>query len=239
MAGSTEGLVTYAFDDGVAVLRLDDGKANAISHQMADAINRALDQAEADGARAVVIGGRAGRFCAGFDLPTMQSGVDQARDLLGVGARIALRLFQFPAPVVLAVSGHALAMGAILLMASDVRIGAAGSFKIGLNEVGIGMPVPRFATELADDRLSRRHLDAAVNLATIYDPAGAVDAGFLDVVVEPDQVDDVARTRANELATGLHDMPFRVTREHRRGEAAARIKAGLESDIERFALTEA
>ena len=93
-------------------------------------------------------------------------------------------------------------MGAILLMASDVRIGAAGDYKIGMNEVAIGMPVPRFATEFADDRLSRRHLDAAIGLATIYDPAGAVEAGFLDELVEGDRVIEVAR--ATRRRTGRH-----------------------------------
>lgn len=234
MSDTADELVRYAFDDGVAVIRLDDGKANAISHEMANQINRALDQAEADGARAVVIGGRPGRFCAGFDLPTMRSGVEEARDLLRVGADLALRLYLFPTPVVLAVSGHALAMGAILLMATDLRIGAAGAFKIGLNEVGIGMPVPRFATELADDRLSRRHLDAAVNLATIYDPDGATDAGYLDVVVDPSEVDALALARATELAAALHATPFITTRENRRAEPAARIRAGLSSDLEQF-----
>ena len=170
MSEGQDVLVNYELDGLVAVVQLDDGKANAISHEMADQINAALDRAERDGARAVVIVGRPGKFCAGFHLPTMQASVESARDLLRVGGDLAVRLFLFPAPVVLAVTGHALAMGAILLMATDVRIGASGDFKIGMNEVGIGMPVPRFATELADDRLSRRHLDAAINLATIYDP---------------------------------------------------------------------
>jgi enoyl-CoA hydratase len=226
--------VRYSLDDQVAVLHVDDGKANALSHQMIAAINAQLDQAEANGARAVVIVGRPGRFCAGFDLATMRAGPGEARDLLRVGAELALRIYTFPAPVVLAVTGHALAMGAILLMASDVRVGAAGDFKIGLNEVRIGMPVPRFATELADDRLSRRHLDHAVNLATIYDPETALDVGFLDVVVDAGAVEEVARERASELAPALFAEPFSMTRENRRGAAAARIAAGLSTDVAMF-----
>jgi len=239
MTDTTTELVTYAVDERVALLRMDDGKANAISHDMANQLDRRLDQAEADGARAVVLGGRPGRFCAGFDLATMQSSVGEARDLLRVGAELALRLYTFRMPVVVAASGHALAMGAILLMAADLRVGAAGNFKIGLNEVGIGMPVPRFATELADDRLSRRHVDRAVNLATIYDPAGAADAGFLDLVVEAGEVDAVALGRAAELAAGLHPGPFAMTRENRRGDPARRIRAGLASDVERFTVESA
>jgi enoyl-CoA hydratase len=237
MSDDTTGLATYRLEGSVAVIEMDDGKANAISHEMADQLNAAINRATSDGARAVVIAGRPGRFCAGFDLPTMQASPESARDLLRVGAEFALRLYTFDAPVLLAVTGHALAMGAILLMSTDVRIGAAGSFKIGLNEVGIGMPVPRFATALADDRLSRRHLDAAVNLATIYDPPGAVDAGYLDQVIDPGQVIDAAVERAAVLADGLHAAPFALTRENRRGAVAARIRDGLATDVAQFTVS--
>jgi enoyl-CoA hydratase len=236
MTDTTTENVRYAVADGVATLQMDDGKANAITHEMAGELNRRLDQAEADGARAVVLGGRAGRFCAGFDLATMQSGVGEARDLLRVGAELAVRLYTFPMPVVVAASGHSLAMGAILLMAADLRVGADGPFKIGLNEVRIGMPVPRFATELADDRLSRRHLDRAVNLATVYDPAGAVEAGFLDELVDPEAVDSIAHERAAALAADLHATPFAMTRQNRRSVTAARMRDGLSSDIEQFTI---
>lgn len=237
MSDADPALLTYELDGAVAVITLDDGKANAISHAMADAIDAALDRAEADQARAVVIAGRPGRFCAGFHLPTMQESVESARDLLRVGGDLAVRLFLFPAPVVLAVTGHALAMGAIFLMATDVRVGAAGDFKLGMNEVRIGMPVPKFATELADDRLSRRHLDAAINLATVYDPAGAVDAGFLDLTVEPDSVVSEATARARALAEDLHATPFAMTRTNRRGDVAQRIRAGLAADVEQFTVS--
>src|SRR5690606_8196648 len=191
-------------------------------------------RAEADGARALVLAGRPGRFCAGFHLPTMQSGIDQARDLLRVGADLALRLYTLPIPTVVAVSGHALAMGAILLMTADLRIGAAGDFKIGLNEVRIGMPVPHFVTVLAEDRLSRRHLDRATSLATIYDPPGAAEAGFLDQVVDAEAVDEVAMRHARAFAADFHPQAFAITREHRRADAARRVRDALAGDVERF-----
>jgi enoyl-CoA hydratase len=234
MTGSTEGAVTYELDGSVAVIRIDDGKANAISHAIAAELDRGLTQAETDAAGAVVIAGRPGRFSAGFDLTVMRSGIDEARDLLRVGAELALRIYTFPAPVVLGVTGHALAMGAILLLAADTRIGATGEFKIGLNEVAIGMPVPRFATELARDRLSPRHLTAAVNHARIYDPTTAVEAGYLDEVVSPDDVEQAALDHAGTLATTLTPAGFRRTREHLRGERAERVRAGLAADIAAF-----
>jgi enoyl-CoA hydratase len=226
--------VTYELDGEVAVVRIDDGKANALSHQIIDQLDHYLSRAGSDDAGAVVIAGRPGRFSAGFDLKTMQAGPEQARDLLRAGAVLGLRIYTFPLPVVLAVTGHALAMGAILLMTADTRIGARGEFKIGLNEVGIGMPVPRFATELATDRLSRRHLTAAVNHARLYDAVGAVDAGYLDEAVEAHEVESRAIEHARHLVTTLNRPAFRLTRDYLRGASAQRMEAGLVSDVKLF-----
>jgi enoyl-CoA hydratase len=226
--------VRYELQGNVAVLHLDDGKANALSHAVIGQLDKALDRAEADEARAVVIIGRPGKFSAGFDLATMQSGPEEARDLLRVGAELALRIYLFPAPVVLAVTGHALAMGAIVLMSADTRIGIDGPFKIGLNEVAIGMPVPEFAIAFADDRLSRRHLTAAVNHARVFDPATAVEAGYLDQVVDADSVEAAAIEHAAMLADTLHPTAFRLTRRNLRGARAAAIEAGLATDVASF-----
>jgi len=226
--------VSCELTDGVAVVRVDDGKVNAFSHEVVAAIDAALDEALAADARAVALLGRPGRFSAGFDLDTMRSGPDAARDLLRVGAELALRLYRYPAPVVMGCTGHALAMGAILLLAGDLRIGARGTFKIGMNEVAIGMPVPRFAVELAEDRLSNRHRTAAVALARVTDPDAALEAGYLDEVVAPEEVETVTVTRATELAATLRPVAFRRTRDHLRAERAERIAAGLAADLERF-----
>ncbi len=133
--GTNQGAVTLQIDGGVAVVTIDDGKANALSHDVLGALETAFDDVEASDARALVLAGRPGRFSAGFDLSVMTAGPAQARDLLGRGARLGLRLYEFPVPVVFAVTGHALAMGGILLCCADVRIGADGPFKLGLPEV--------------------------------------------------------------------------------------------------------
>jgi enoyl-CoA hydratase len=236
MSDTTSDAVTYELDGSVAVIRLDDGKANALSHQIIDGLDQALSRAEGDAAAAVVLVGRPGRFSAGFDLKTMQAGPEQARNLLRAGGELGLRIYTFPVPVVLAVTGHALAMGAILLMCADVRVGARGDFKIGLNEVAIGMPVPRFVTELAIDRLSKRHLTAAVNHAHIYDPETGVDAGFLDETTEAGALEERAMAVAGELASTLDPAAFRLTREHLRAESARRMEAGMASDAKMFSL---
>jgi len=225
--------VLYELADDVACITFDDGKANALSRAAIDAINAALDRAEGE-AKAVVLAGRPGRFSAGFDLSVMKGGIDDVRALVRSGAELALRLYTFPRPVVLACTGHALAAGAILLMSGDVRIGAQGAFKIGLNEVAIGMPVPHFAIELARDRLSKRHLTESVQLATVFDATEALDVGYLDSVVEPDSVIPAARARAAEFAATLSIPAFEATRRTLRDPVAASIRNALDADLSAF-----
>jgi enoyl-CoA hydratase len=205
----------------VAVIRLDDGKANALGFEAVEGLEEAL--AQAAGARAVCLIGRPGRFSAGFDLNEMRSG--RAVELMTRGARLALRLVEHPAPVVLGVTGHALAMGAVLLLTGDWRVGAAGDFKLGLNEVRIGLFVPEFAAELARERLTPRHLTEAAQLAEVYDPEGARDAGFLDEVVDADSVPDRAIERATAWAADLDPQAFARTREIVRGDLLHRLRS--------------
>lgn len=200
--------IQYERDGDVAVIRVDDGKANALSPDVVEGLIGALDDAE--GAGAVCIIGRPGRFSAGFDLNVIRT--DQGPALMARGADLCLRIVEHPAPVVLGVTGHALAMGAVLMLSADWRVGAAGEFKLGLNEVRIGMFVPEFAVALADERLSRRHLNEAVQLAEVYDPDGAMAAGFLDEVAEPDQVAERAVERARSWAADLEPGAFGLTR---------------------------
>lgn len=229
--------VTYECDGDLAVIRIDDGKANALSHGIIAAVEADLHKARGE-AKAVVLLGREGKLSAGFDLTTMRAGPQQARDLLKAGAMLGHTLYVSPLPVVIGCTGHALAMGAILLFCGDVRIGADGPYKIGMNEVAIGMPVPRFAIELARDRLSKRHLTEAVNLAGVFEPERAVDAGYLDEVVPLDQVEPAAIARGKELAASLHPAAFRLTREYLRGDRAEKLLAGLEDDVATFAIVD-
>ncbi len=207
----------------VAVVRLDDGKANALGYEAVDGLLGALDEAE--GAKAVCIIGRPGRFSAGFDLKEMREG--NPVELMTRGADLALRLVAHPAPVVLGVTGHALAMGAVLTLTADWRVGAAGDFKVGLNEVRIGLFVPAFATELARERLTPRHFDEAVLLAEVYDPERARKAGFLDELVDPDAVADRALERAATFAAELDPAAFARTREIARHDLMVRLRSAL------------
>src|SRR5262245_54127386 len=192
------GPLTTTIEDGVAVLRFDDGKVNVLSHAAIDAFESALDLAAAD-ARAVCIIGRDGKFSAGFDLAIMTGEPDGVRRLVSRGAELLMRLYLHPQPVVVAVTGHALAAGALLVLVCDVRIGADVPAKIGLNETSIGMPLPQFAVELARDRLDRKILSRATLGAEIFDPHGAVTAGYLDRVVPAADVEGESGAEALRL----------------------------------------
>lgn len=177
--------VSLEIRDGVALVRMDDGKANALSYAMMDALDGALDRAEKE-ASAVVLAGRAGRFCAGFDLQEMMAGPDRARALVTRGADALLRLYALPMPLVIACTGHALAGGALLMLTGDVRVGTRGAFRVGLNEVQLGMPVPVLAMELARDRLAPSHLIRSTLFAEVVDPERAVAAGWMDELADAD-----------------------------------------------------
>lgn len=220
---------TYQLTDGVAVVTLDDGKANAISGTLLEGLHRALDQAESE-ARAVVIVGREGRFSAGFDLAAMTASPESMRTLVTDGARLLMRLYGLAMPTVAACTGHALAAGALVLLSCDHRVGAEGSFKIGLNEVGIGMALPMFAIELARERLASNEFGPATMQARIYDPAGAVGAGYLDRVVAPAEVLDTALADAQRLAE-LRTGAYARTKLIARQGVISRILTALDADM--------
>src|SRR5262245_17362731 len=158
---------------------MDDGKANALSAEMIDALIAALERAERE-ASAMILTDRPDRFCAGFDLKVMMSGPAAATQLLQRGADLLLKLYAAAIPLVIACTGHALAGGALVVLTGDYRIGAAGAFRIGLNEVAIGLTVPVLAMELARDRIATTELSRATLQATIYAPEHAARVGFLD-----------------------------------------------------------
>ena len=228
---------TFEINDGIGVLHLDDGKANAIGYDALAAIDAAIASAERD-AKALVVAGRDGRFSAGFDLGVIGEGPQAARDLVAAGARTAMRIYGATVPVVAACTGHALAFGAIMLLSSDLRLGADVSAKIGLNEVSIGMPLPIFAVELARNRLTPRHFTAATALATVYSPGGAVEVGYLDELAPPDGLMDAAVARAAMLGGYLRRRGFAQTRRTVRQAIIDHILETLDEDLESFGLAE-
>lgn len=225
-------LVGFEIRDGVALLGMDDGKANALSYAMMDALDAALDRAEKE-AGAVVLAGRPGRFCAGFDLQEMMAGPDRARALVTRGADLLLRLYGLPLPLIIACTGHALAGGALVTLTGDVRVATRGPFKVGLNEVQLGMPVPVLAMELARDRLSPAHLIPSTLFATVVDPEQAVIAGWVDEAVEPDALLARALEHGKRLAQ-LPRVAYSTTKTILRERTIAYVRSTLAEDMLRL-----
>ncbi len=226
---SADGLVTYASDDTISTITMDDGKVNVFSIAMLEALHRAFDQAERDGT-VVVLTGRPGCFSAGFDLGTLRDAPEDARALLRLGATMAERILSFPAPVVASCTGHAFPAGAFLLMAADSRIGADGPFKLGLNEVRIGLTLPWFAVALARHRLTPASFDRAAVTGALLDPRAALEAGFLDAVVAPDEVATATRAVAEDL-TGLDRAAHAATKLRVRQRVLTELREAITTEL--------
>ncbi|MGH2993720.1 MAG: crotonase/enoyl-CoA hydratase family protein [Solirubrobacterales bacterium] len=209
--------------DGIATITMDDGKVNALSPEMLAEVAAQFERAEADGA-VVVLTGRAQTLSAGFDVRCEQ---ERWPDMVAAGAALAERIMSFPGPVVAACNGNAIAMGAFLLLSADYRLGARGDFRIGLNEVAIGLTIPWFGIEIARHRLTRPYFDRCTITGAVLGPEEAKTAGFLDEVVEPDRLMPAAEEAARALAA-LDRGAHKATKLRVRETALAGVRDGID-----------
>lgn len=221
-------IVTYRCAEGVATITMDDGKVNAVSPTLQAGLQAALGRAEADGA-VVVLRGRDGMFSAGFDLGVLGQGGDAAIEMVMGGWVLAKRLLSFPRPVVIACTGHAVAMGAFLTLTADHRVATTRRAKFATNEVAIGMTMPHTAILLMRNRLTPAACDRAMLLAETFTPEGALAAGFVDELVDPEQFEDHLATLSTRLAT-LDAAAHRRSKERARAGLLAAIDEAMAQD---------
>lgn len=215
-------IVEYLLVDGIAMLTMDDGKVNAMTPAMSAALNDGLDRA-AQEAAVVVIRGRENVFCGGFDLTIMRGNDDALkRRMVEDGRALLKRLYFYPRPVIFAVTGHAIAMGALLVLAGDVRVGLTGDFRIGLNETRIGLALPVSGVEIARDRLAPTAFQRATVNAELFAPQDAVSVGFLDQTVDAKEFDAAVTLAAKALAA-LDPAAFGETKRRVRQSAFERV----------------
>ena len=226
-------LVQYHHDGTVSTITLDDGKVNALSPAMLAAVNAALDRAEADSG-VLVLGGRTGAFSAGFDLGVLRAGGADAAGMVRSGFELSTRLLAFPRPVVVACTGHAVAMGVFLVLSGDYRVGATGRFRLVANEVAIGLTMPEAGIEVLRQRLTPAAFTRALLLSEPFTPQEAVPAGFLDEVVPEVEVSSVAAERAAQFATLDRDA-HAVTKRRARKATLDAMRAAIESDAAELA----
>jgi enoyl-CoA hydratase len=222
--------VTYELDDGAATITMNDGKVNAMSTAMLHDLHAAFERARSERA-AVLLTGKPGMFSAGFDLKVFASGDRGAiTTMLRAGADLIERILSFPFPVVTACGGHAYPMGAFLMLSADVRFGADGPYRIGMNEVAIRIVPPRFAIEIARQRLTPAAFNRVIVTGEMLAPAAAAAAGFLDHVVPETDLLPTAREAARAL--GRLDMAsHEATKVLVRAQALRALREAIAADF--------
>jgi enoyl-CoA hydratase len=223
------GMLEYKCADGIATITLDDGKVNVLSLDTQRALHEAFDRAEQDKA-VVLLSGRPGVFSAGFDLPVLRAGGPAGTAMVHGGFQLAARVLMHPAPVVAACTGHAIAMGAFLLLSCDYRVGAAGPYKLMANEVALGLAFPYTGATILRSRLTPSAYRRATLLSEQFSPDNAIETGFLDRVVPADEVHaaalDVARA-----ATALDPTVFARSRERLCRSLVDDLHRSIEADL--------
>lgn len=218
--------VTLDIQNDIALITIDDGNKNVINHQVLSELEHAWEQAEAD-ASAVVLAGREGSFCAGFDINVMTGKDRNASVELGHrGGRFAHTLFGSAIPTVGLATGHALTIGAVWMACCDIRIGENGTFKYGLREVALNVPFSAWPLQPLKERLARQHLIPAVLHSRMYDPEGALEAGFIDQLVPA----GTGMEAAMAAAAGLAELPrkaYSISKRQLRAEPLAIMAAEL------------
>ena len=209
--------------DGIAVLRIEHGKANTLDMELCNAVVEAFEHA--GDARAVVLTGAGRIFSAGVDLfRVLEGGERYIEAFVPAMCRAFERVFVHPAPVVAAANGHAIAGGCLLVAAADQRLMAAGAARIGLPELQVGVPFPPLALEIMRFATPPQHFQTIVYRAGTHEPEAALALGLLDEVVEPDVLLDRALARAERLASVPADT-FAITKREIRRPAMVRVRS--------------
>ena len=185
----------------VTVLRMARGKGNALNLDFVGALCDALDRLDDGPARAGVLTGQGSVFSAGVDLPTLAAGgAEYVRRFLPRLGRAFERLATFPKPLVAAVNGHAIAGGAVIMLACDQRLLARGPARVGLTEIRVGVEFPAWALELARFATPPQHFPTLICTGRTWPAEEALALGLADELVEPERLLERGCAVAEELA---------------------------------------
>lgn len=198
--------------DGITAISIDRPPANALNTELVSHLHDAHQAACADGARVVILTGRPGMFSGGLDVPELLPQSRAAVEEFWLAFfRLTRALAVSPVPVVAAISGHAPAGGAVLAIHCDYRIGARGNFRMGLNEVAVGLPVPDCIMLALEHLVGARLAQRLAMTAQLVGVDEALAIGLLDEAVEPDQLLTHAWEWSRRLA-GLPQLAMNRTR---------------------------
>lgn len=220
--------------DGVTLLRMARGKGNALNVELLEVLDAALVRIEAESSLPLVVTGQGRSFCAGLDLPRITGGgAAYLQQLLPALSRALKRIVLFPRPLVAAVNGHAIAGGAIIMMAADYRILALGEARVGLTELAVGVPFPAWPLEIARAAIPREHFAKLIYTAALVSPSEAHSLGLVDEVAEQEELLERAFAVARKLAA-VPATTFAISKRHVRApliEAAERRAASDDHEV--------
>ena len=212
--------------DDISLIEMDDGKVNVFSIEMLENFSELLLQVPRNKG-ALVIKGREGIFSGGFNLKTFKTeSPEQIKKMLKLGFETLYEVYTFPRPVLAAVSGHAIALGIFLTSCCDYRIGVKGEYILQANEVRNKMSIPTQLIEIAASRLHKSHIYRALFHAEPYPMALGVEAGWLDELVEKQDLEKRVLEKAKDLSELGHPY-YKETKEILLGDTFQKIKSAI------------
>ncbi|MFN8547043.1 MAG: enoyl-CoA hydratase-related protein [Candidatus Eisenbacteria bacterium] len=218
-------MLTIDRENGIALLRLQHGKANLMDLELCQALESALQELADDDSRAVVLTATGSIFSAGVDLKRLVEGGAKYSDrFVRALSEVLEALFAFEKPLVAAINGHAIAGGMVMAAAADWRAMAQGPFRLGVPELAVGVPFPPAAIELIRFALPPTHWTEFILECGLVDADAGVDRGFLQAALPPDDLLPAALLKAERLAAPSPDR-FAFTKRQLRGPALAHLRA--------------
>ncbi len=222
-------MLNYSVKDDIAVIELDDGKANVFAKAVSEQICGYLSQAESE-AKATIIQATGDKFSAGYDLSVMNGSEADKNAMVIAGFTMLRQLYAHPQPVVAACNGHALGLGAFTLLASDTRLGAEGEYKIGLPETAGGMPFTYLLLAVLQAELNPSFMTPAALQSQMCNPKSAIKAGFLDMLVPAEALHAGAQQAAQQLMQ-LPTKQYGLNKRELRQDTLKKMDASLKAMI--------
>jgi enoyl-CoA hydratase len=224
--------INYEIENGIAVIKMDDGKANAMDNVFFEEFSKSLDHVETNNAKVLIFAGRPGFFSGGLDLKLVS--ILQPKELSTFYETFALtmlRVFSLPIPTIAACTGHAIAGGAMLSFACDRRFIIDGNYKIQINEVLIGVPLPSFMLLIGGSAIPQQWQNETLLHGKAYNPKEIVARNMFDAVVkEGDDVVDYAKSEAEKLLA-LNLPAYAITKKRMRSSRVEEVKILLKDEL--------
>ncbi len=223
----------YEIENSIALITMDDGKANAMNPLFFKGLDNAVESSIKDNAKVLIIAGRPGFFSGGLDLKVLSKATpDELGDLLRMFGNTLMKVFALPIPTIAACTGHAIAGGAMLAFACDLRFAIDAPFRIHMNEVETGIaPLPSWMILIGRFAIPVEYLTEALLHARSYTPKEAHERKIVTGLVgEGHDIIAHAREKAEGLSK-LNSRAYAVSKARMRQNGVDEVKSLVETEI--------